>query len=156
MDISLKDDVTVILLLLVSSMISAIICFCFFYLCVELVYILAIDTEDVDLRPVRQPYAIVDVIPQFRTMNLATGLDLPPKVWNGAYPDPTLFLYILFQGSDPDPVQKLAIGQHARFRIRNSGCKPLMAMVYTKFMYETTNHYRTIQPSYMVSDRRTT
>ncbi len=118
--------------------------------------LLAIATEDVDLRSVRQPYAIVDFIPQSRTMNLATGLDLPPKVWNGANPDPTLFLYILSQGSDPDPVQKLAIDQHARFRIRNSGCKPLMAMVYIKFMYETTNHYRTIQPSYMVSDGRTT
>jgi hypothetical protein len=117
--------------------------------------LLAIATEYVVMG--RQPYAIVDFIPQSRTMNLATGLDLPPKIWNGANPDSTLFLYILhLGGSDPDPVRKLAIGQHARFRIRNSGCKPLMGMVYTKFMYETTNHYRTIQPSYVVSDGRTT
>jgi hypothetical protein len=119
--------------------------------------LLAIATEDVDLRPVRQTYAKVDFIPQSRTMNLATGLDLPPKVWNGPNPDPTLFLYILHQGgSYPDPARKLAIGQQARFRIRNSGCKPLMAMVYIKFMYDTTNHYRTIKPSHMVSDGRTT
>ncbi len=70
--------------------------------------ILAIATEDVDLRPVRQTYSIVDFIPQSRTMNLAAGLDLPPKVSNGANPDPTLFLYILHQGgSDPDPVRNL-------------------------------------------------
>jgi hypothetical protein len=70
--------------------------------------LLAIATEDVDLG--RQPYAIVDFIPQSRTMNLATCIDLPPKVWNGANPDSTLFLYILHQGdSDPDPIRKLAM-----------------------------------------------